>query len=250
MLMGDMLVTGAENPLSMPALNNKFLIGFGRRKGFFEVFDDNKAKQEAIDLWNKCIIPNADQQTSYVVEVSRILDRIQAIIKRKAFLERRVHRFINEHNRILLPNYNNCFYEHVLIRNGEKRKADFILEREHGLPPLLIELESPVHKVFTKKGDLTAPVNHARQQITEWVSFIDTEPQSNAQGEFGFLSGPKERLIIIGRGLENRAKLIDTKFDGTVVWTYDVFIEEARKRLNDNYANQCELLNMPVNKPF
>jgi hypothetical protein len=132
MLMGDMKVTAGSNPLTIPALDSRYLVGFGRRKGLYEVFDENKAKQEAIDFWNKRILPKSDQHTSYVLEVRRVLERIQAIIKRKAFLERRVHRFINEHNKILLPNYNNCFYEHVLFRNGEKRKADFILERSLG----------------------------------------------------------------------------------------------------------------------
>lgn len=249
MLIGDMVVSGS-NPLSMPALHDRSLVGFGKSQGFFEVFDINKAKQEAIDLWNKRNLSNPNKQVSYVVEVRSILSRMQAIIKRKAFLERRIHRFINEHKKVLLPNYRNCLFEHILQRNGEKRKADFILEREQGLPPMLIELESPVHKVFTARLDLSAEANHARQQISEWVSFIDTEPQSNAQGDLSFLSGPKERLIIIGRGLENRSKLIETKFDGTVIWTYDLFIEEAKRRLNDSYAGQCQMLNMPVNKLF
>lgn len=249
MLMGDMVVT-SSNPLSMPALDDRFLVGFGRSQGFFEVFDIDKAKQEAIDLWNKRNLSNPNKQVSYVVEVRNIISRMQAIIKRKAFLERRIHRFINEHKKVLLPNYRNCLFEHILLRNGEKRKADFILEREQGLPPMLIELESPVHKVFTARLDLSAEANHARQQISEWVSFIDTEPQSNARGDLSFLSGPKERLIIIGRGLENRSELIETKFDGTVIWTYDLFIEEVKRRLNDSYASQCQMLNMPVNKLF
>ena len=250
MLIGDMVLASASNPLSMPALDNRFLVGSGGRKGFLEVIDVNKAKEQAIDLWNKSNLSNPGQIISYVLKVRDILSKIQAIIKKKAFLERRIHRFINEHKKILLPNFKNCFFEHVLLRNSEQRKADFILEREHGLPPMLIELESPAHKVFTKKMDLTAPVNHARQQISEWVSFIDTEPQSNAQDKFNFLSGPKERLIIIGRGLENKSRLLDTKFDGTVVWTYELFIEEAKKRLNDDYASQCELLKMTATKPF
>lgn len=246
----DISMVEKSNPLAIPVLDNRCLFGFGKIEGFLDTYDKNKSKQEAIDLWNRRNLPNSTEKVKYVLKVRNVLAALQNIIKRKAFLERRVHRFIDKYQKVLLPSFKNCFYEHVLLRNGEKRKADFILERENGLPAMLIELESPVHKVFTAKFDLTAPVNHARQQIAEWVSFIDMEPQSNAQNEFSFLSGPKERLIIIGRGLEQKAKLIETKFDGTVVWTYELFIEEARDRLNKNYASQCELLGMAPAMPF
>jgi len=36
-----------------------------------------------------------------------------------------------------------------------------------------------------------------------------------------FLSGPKERLIIIGRGLECAEAMRDSKFGNCKVWTYN-----------------------------
>lgn len=112
------------------------------------------------------------------------------------------------------------------------RKADFILEREQGLPSIFIELESPVHSVFTKKGDLTAQSNHARQQVSEWVKYVENEPQTNAKDEYSFLTGPKERMVVIGRGIENKDRLIDTKYDGVTFWTYSIMLEEAKSRMN------------------
>lgn len=248
MLVGDMVVTG-DNPLLPPALDNRFLVGWGRRKGFENTFNIEKAKEESLDLWNKRLI-DKKAGASYVREVNNILYRFQAVIKRKAFLERRIHRFVYQYKDILLPSHRRCLYEHILYRETESRKADFILEREQGLPPILIELESPVHPVLTKTMDLTAPANHARRQISEWVSFIDSDAVKNASGKLNFLTGPKERLVIIGRGLEHKERLIGTKFDGVAFWTYDMFIKEIRHRLNGQYASQCQMVGLEIRKPF
>lgn len=247
---GDFSVNYHSNPLAIPYIDRRLLC-VSTYTSFFDLFSFDTAKNEALDFWNQCdIFSKVEKEKSYVQKVNSILFTLQSIIKRKAFLERKVHRFINAHRRLLLPNYKNCFFEHPLFFNGVMRKADFILERESGFPSMLIELESPVHKIFTLKKDLTAQANHACSQISEWVSFIDREPQSNTNGDFNFLSGPKERLVIIGRGLEEQENLINTKFTGTVIWTYELFIEEARRRLNDSYENQCRILDMPLNRPF
>ena len=245
----DMCLFSASNPLVPPAFDNRALIGWGRTKGLEKTFNNMKVKEDSIDLWNKRILKGTNS-SSYIREVNIILEKLQAMIKRKSFLERKIHRFIHEHSNILLPPHNKCLFEHVLYRREEKRKADFILEREQGLPPLLIELENPTHKILTKSLDLTAQSNHARQQISEWVSFIENDPARNASGDNYFLTGPKERLVIIGRGLEHKEKLIDTKFDGVVFWTYNILIEEAKKRLNEQYARQCELVGLNATKPF
>lgn len=248
-MFSDMSVVEANNPLAVPVLDNNFVIGWGSMPGFTDHFDMKNAKEISINLWN-----NAKQglktSSNFIQETRKVFDKMQAIIKRKAFLERRVHRFVNEHRNILLPSHKNCFYEHKLFFDKDMRKADFILEREQGLPSIFIELESPVHKVFTKKHDLTAPANHARQQISEWVQFVENDPHQNAQGDFGFLTGPKERMVIIGRGVEERQHLIKTKFDGVTFWTYSIMIEEAKNRMNNLISLQYELLGLDEVKPF
>ncbi|HUO75992.1 MAG TPA: hypothetical protein VMU21_00305 [Thermodesulfovibrionales bacterium] len=177
-LWGDTVMYSADNPLLPPALDNKCLLGLGRKKGFQSIFNVENAKQDAIDFWNKRRLPKT--HSSYVVELKTILGKFHALIKRKAFLERRIHRFIYEHKNVLLPPHKRCFFEHTLYYGTDSCKADFVLEREQGLSSLLIELESPVHAVFTKTMDLTAPANHARQQISKWVLFIDSDAVRNA----------------------------------------------------------------------
>ncbi len=248
-LFADMSVVEANNPLAVPVEDNRFLFGWGRKNGFFNTFNADKAKKEAVDLWNSAK-EGIKKGSSFIQESRNVYSKFQAIFKRKTFLERRIHRFINEYPRLLLPSHKRCFFEHKLYLGNEMRKADFILEREQGLPPILIELESPVHTVFTKANDLTAPANHARQQISEWLSFIEKDPIRNASGENSFLTGPKERLVIIGRGLENKKRLIDTKFDGVTFWTYSMLLEEAKTRWNNHIASQYKLLGLEEAKPF
>lgn len=248
-LFADLSIVEANSPLAVPAIDNRFMLGWGRSSAFFNHFTPEKAKEEAIQLWNS-VSNNLKSKQNYVQKVRGILEKLQAIIKRKAFLERRIHRFINEHRAIFLPSHKKCLYEHRLYLREDMRKADFILEREQGLPAIFIELESPVHKVLTKSNDLTAQSNHARQQISEWVKFVEQNPQQNATNENSFMTGPKERMVIIGRGLENQDRLIDTKYDGVTFWTYTMMLEEARERLNNSIASQYNLLELEALRPF
>jgi len=247
LFLGDYFVV-TENQLLPPLLDTRCLIGYGTEVGILAALSVDCAKKESIEFWNKRKFPI--QPKSYVRETNNILSRFENVIRRKAFLERRIHRFIDQHRHILLPSNKRCLFEHRLYLGEEYRVADFILEREQGLPPLLIELESPVHRIFTKKLELTAPASHARGQISEWVSFIDSDAAKNASNDCSFLAGPKERLVIIGRGTEHRENLVNTKFDGTTFWTYDILIEETRRRLNDQYASQCRMLGLPEKHPF
>lgn len=125
MLFGDMSVIEVNNPLAIPALDQRCLMGWGRRKGFLEAFNTTKAKQEAIDQWNSAI--QKVKGNSFIQEVRKVFEKCQAIAKRKAFLERRIHRFINEHHGILLPNHKKFLVEQPLYYGDKKRKADFIL---------------------------------------------------------------------------------------------------------------------------
>ncbi len=248
-LLADMSVVVANNPIAVPVMDNKFMVGWGRTSGFSDTFEEAKAKEEAISIWNAAA-SNLKTKGTFVQEVRNIFDKFEAIIKRKAFLERRIHRYINHHRNIFLPEHKTCLYEHMLYLKREMRKADFILEREQGLPSIFIELESPVHNVFTKKGDLTAQSSHARQQVSEWVKYVENEPQTNATEEHSFLTGPKERMVVIGRGLEYRERLIDTKYDGVTFWTYSLMLEEAINRMNKRLSSQYKLLGLDAVEPF
>lgn len=248
-MLSDFTLFEVNNPLAEPVLKHPFLIGYGDIKGFANLHSKEKAKKDAIELWNQAL-SGAGKTGSFILESKATFERFRHLIRRKAYVERRIHRFIDSHANLLLPHFKRKFFEHEITSGEKSRKADFILEREEGFPPLLIELESPVHKVFTKKGDLTASVNHAKGQIAEWVDIIDTAPHLNATGEFSFLSGPKQRLVIIGRGLEHKEMLVSTKRSDTTIWTYELLLEEAKKRWNNQIAEQCKIIGMKEVRPF
>lgn len=245
---GDMSLV-SDNQLAVPISEHRFMCGWGGIDGFNSTFSVEKAKEDAIALWNSATTLGRPSQ-NYVQEVRAILERFQSIIKRKAFLERRVHRFISEYKHILLPSHKAYYEEHNFVRGDEVRRADVILEREQGLLPLLIELESPVHRVLRKNGDLTAEATHAIQQIAEWVAFIQADTAKNAAGHFSFLRGSPEKLVIMGRGLEYKEALLNKRFIETTIWTYDILLEEAKQRLNSSYAAQCQMLSLPSVRPF
>jgi hypothetical protein len=162
-----------------------------------------------------------------------VFGAFENMIRNDVFLERAVHRFIHDHARVLLPEHVRCFFEVPLRQGDEVRVADFVLQRDPGTPALLIELENPSSPVLRQNGDPTAQANHAVQQIAGWVRMIDSNSTENASGEMQFLSGPKQRLVIIGRGTDQRARLIDTRFGETLIWTYDILLEEAKRRWRD-----------------
>lgn len=237
---GDLLLIESENINAIPAFYDKSLYTEVTNDIIHEYFSEEKAKQEALDLWNN----NSNKLPvgkSFVHNLQIIFDRFQSIIKRKSFLERRIHRYLNEYSKYLLPNHVDKFYEQPLYLRGEKRVADFILKREDTFPSLLIELENPSLKAFKKNGEPTAESNHAKNQISEWTRFIEQNPK-NTEGELSFLNGPKSRLVIIGRGLEYIEEMENSKYTDTIVWTYDFLIKESKKRCNNDIKAQCELL--------
>ncbi len=221
------------------------LLSIVKADKFREWFSIESAKERALNEWNN-IDNNFDNNYSFIHNLKQIFDKFDSIINRNSFVERRVHRFINTHKLYLLPNHVNCYFEHVLTFNGEKRKADFILEREVGLPPILIELESSMHRVFKKNEELTVYANHAGEQIKEWVLFIESN-SNNSKGKMQFLRGKKERLIIVGRGLDCMEAMENSKFGENTVWTYDLLSKLAKERWNKLIMDQCKTLN--IEKP-
>ncbi len=249
MMVGGLLVVPVDNPIEPPAHEDRSIIGWGNVDQAAGALTLERARFDAVNLWNEATV-RVQKTGNFVQETRNIFRKFQAIIKRRAFLERRIHRFLKEQARILLPSHRRFLFDHELRCGNEVRKADFILEREAGLPALFIELESPIHKVFQKNGEFTKEVNHAKHQIAEWISFIERESNINASGEMAFLAGPKQRLVVIGRGLEVREKLLNTKFTDTIIWTYELLLEEARTRWNDEIETQYGIVGLPKQRPF
>ncbi len=238
MMFGDMILV-SDRTFDPPAFENKGMYGIVSIADIDKTF--SQPKKEASEIWNN-LNNNLPTNGSFIKQVGDIFSRLRNIIKRKSFLERRIHRFINEFSHIILPPYKKVYFELPLYLSNEKRKADFILERDLANPGMLIELENPCHKVYKKDGNITAETTHAKGQIAEWVEYIDNNPGINASGDMSFLVGPKQRMIIIGRGLEHIDRMTNSKHTDTIIWTYDLLIKEGIERQNRYIRETCNLL--------
>ncbi len=127
--------------------------------------------------------------------------------------------------------------------------ADFILERDAALPALLIELETPAARIFTKRGEPTKETNHAKGQIADWVRFIEGDPR-NTTGDLAFLRGPKDRLVVISTGLDQLGQMLDSRHTDTTLWTYDILLREAKARWDGVLRQQRAMLGLPDIGPF
>jgi len=245
---GDAQYTIDGDPLAPPVFSRDQLIGFGSVSEIPSFL--GQPEKDAVDIWNGVDVGGGFP--NYVNTVRRILNNVISVLNWKDFKERRIHRYLNEHRRVLLPPHLDCFFEVPLYLDGSSLQADFILNRGGGLPPMLIELESPIHKVLRKNGDLTAAANHASLQINDWARFIDSDPNTNASGDYEFLRGPrKERFVIIGHGTREKGRLTEiNRFAETQFWTYHMLIENARAALNKTYGDQLVLLGKPRIEPF
>ncbi len=252
--LGGMQLFNSQNPLDKPHVMNHS-IGMGSYLEFKNHYTVEKAKKIALDEWISINSKdeNIKSASSYSIEVNKIVNRLSSIIKRKSFLERRVHRYIYEHREYLLPKHSKCYFEYKLLSEDKAtyRKADFILQREGKLSPILIELESPVHKVLTKNKSLTRESNHAREQIDEWVEYILCNPIDNCMDEMSFLKNNKfEKIVIMGKGLEESDILRSKSFSGTEFWTYDMLLVEIKENIERNFSTLCKTINIEEYKLF
>lgn len=245
---GDWLVEEVDNPFAEPTSYSKGLFVVCTKNHFDKIFSIDEAKRDVFSMWNSAL-NKLPQKGSFIREAQEVILRFKSLIRRKAFLEKRIHRYINSYQFLLLPPHKNCFFEHELFFREKSRKADFILEREKGMPALLIELENPSNKLFKKSGELTAEANHAKHQIAEWVKFIEKNPE-NRKAEMDFLNGEKQRLVIMGRGMEHLDKMMDSRYSDTIMWTYELFLREAKERLSSIIFEQCKILGIEPPEKF
>ena len=224
------------------------LLIFGNEEQLKDLLSEEKAKRGALDLWNKKVNGLDLDAGSFFEQLVMTFLKFQYMIKRKSFLERRIHRYLHKHADKLLPSHEKVYFEYELRLNNETRVADFILKMEDLQPALLIELENPTKVLIKKNGEMTADGMHARNQIMDWVRFVEGNPD-NTKREMNFLQGNKRRLVIMGNSNGNIEALKNSSiYSDTVFWTYDVLLEEAKKRWNKILEEQCKLLAIKMEK--
>ena len=114
------------------------------------------------------------------------------------------------------------------------RVTDFVFREASG-DYVLVELERSTLPLFTKSGDASSQLNHARNQILEWRRYIEDNLHT-VQKELhlpGISANPRG-LIVIGRSSslssENRRRLVSIENESpkTRIMTYDDVFDNAK----------------------
>lgn len=244
-------IGSSENEFGgLPSINQHYAHLLSQHE-IVDKFSTDSAKMNALNNWNSAVIGKTVSTTDrYDTNIVATIEVLEKMIRKKRFLERNIHRYINEYSHIVLPPHKKCYFEKKIYDSNDNYEvADFILERDIGMPALLIELENPTMKVFRVNNELTAEANHAKNQIANWARFIDTNSE-NQKGEFEFLAGKKSRLVIGGRGLENIEQMRNSNHEDTTIWTYELLIREAKMRWNKELEHQYNVIGLQRSLPF
>lgn len=215
--------------------------GFEHVQGYFS---DYAAKRFVEASWEAASERANSKHFTYADKLRRIIAALRYIIKTTTADERRIHRYINYHRSLLLPAHEECYFEHPIYKEDKiqvKYKADFVLDMGTGNRALLIELENQKHKIFRKNGHFRSEITHAVAQTKDWSKAITEFPHLNATGDFRFLLGEQDRMVVVGTGTKDEKRLNDTKQDDATVLTYDLLINNAVKQLNRKYEADCKL---------
>ncbi|MCD4684773.1 MAG: DUF4263 domain-containing protein [Anaerolineae bacterium] len=170
-----------------------------------------------------------------VSRLHQILARFRSIINEKSYSERVIHRFIRDHPILLFPTKKRLVYEHPLKDDGRtKYRMDFVVEVTTGRY-ILVELENPKHKLFTKAGEFRQIINHAENsQVANWILWIRRH-LDDVEKDFPGIVAP-EGLVVVGQntGLtsdqRDQIRMWNEKHDIKLM-TYDDLAEEAENHI-------------------
>ncbi len=73
---------------------------------------------------------------------------------------------------------------------GGKYRSDFVWLNDNSDGPewVLVEIEKPRIKLFTKKGEPSAELNHAIEQVRSWIRYFNENPSEKSR-IFGAVQG-------------------------------------------------------------
>jgi hypothetical protein len=163
-----------------------------------------------------------------------ILHQYKSVVNEKNYKERVIHKFLKDHPILLFPTKKRLLYEYRLVAQKRlKHKIDFIIELTTGRY-ILVELENPKHRIFTKAGDYSAIVNHAEKQVEDWIHFLRINRESVEEDLPGIIA--PEGVVIIGRSnyftSEQLEKIrIRNEKHSVKLFTYDDLAEEAENHI-------------------
>ena len=98
---GDFLVDDPSATMALPVYRSKHMLAFGRKDQLTDAFNVDSSKYHALNIWNIGKQRLNQECRNYVNYVNDTITKLSAIIKRKAFFERRIHRFYRRSSRAI-----------------------------------------------------------------------------------------------------------------------------------------------------
>lgn len=136
-------------------------------------------------------------------------------------------------------------------RLGAEFVPDFVIGQRDsmGFEWQIVELESPIARLFTKKGDPTQALTHAIRQITDWRTWLTpnqgyaARPREKSGLGLTDISNRAPGLIIIGRRSSLDAATHERRRQmcaqtQIAIHTYDWLMSAARGRLGSLERSQ------------
>lgn len=159
--------------------------------------------------------------------------------------EHEVHHFLKENPLLMIQHLSGGHGRWVIpaMSLGKEYEVDFVIGEKNSLGYhwTVVELESPRHSLFTKKGDPKSILNHAIRQITDWRSWFEANISyaRRSEHEHGLglrdITGDVPGLILIGRRSNDQATQIRrrrmSKDLRITIHTYDFLIDCAWDRV-------------------
>jgi len=152
--------------------------------------------------------------------------------------EEPAHQFLKKHPEIISPTHTAAWSKLPL---GD-HVTDFVF-REPSNDYLLVEIESPLRKLFRKDGQQREELTHAFNQIADWRVFIeDNLRKVQEEMELVNISSNPRSLIVIGRSEaltdNNRRKLatLQGQIPKLQIMTYDDLILRSKAMVENLFG--------------
>jgi Domain of unknown function (DUF4263) len=197
-----------------------------------QAWSQAEATHYASETFLSLIVPYSPETEKQLFKISAAIEELDRLIQlRMDESELQAHL---SNNLAILKLVFNGSEAAIKQRVGPSYVTDFSVKQ--GDLKLLIEIESAVHEILTKGGDVRGPVTHAFGQVHDWLSWYEDNSGQDAEDLLGGCAR-LEGVVIMGhtKGLDRKVKRkINRKLrhDKVQFLSWDQFVEAARDALN------------------
>lgn len=174
------------------------------------------------------------EQSETVSNLYYLFIELSYLVSNNSVKERQIHNFIFDN-----PNTFDIYGSQIMseVWLGNKYRIDLVIQYKLDEKNLLfIELERANLNIFTKKGELRSSVNHAINQVEDWLRWWDENPNDRPKAFDSFVK--PQGLVVIGRNINfneaDKTRLISLNSNRHVkVITYDDLLDKIESLIEN-----------------